>query len=310
MINRVKLEKISGFKIGHAQNYDAKTGCTVILCEDGAIAGFDLRGSAPGTRETEILRPGFLIEKVHGIFLTGGSSFGLDGAGGVQRFLEERGKGYDVRGIRVPIVPAAVIFDLQIGDSRIRPQQQMAYQACEAARDDQIDVGLVGVGTGATVGKILGKKFAMPGGIGYASERLDSGLIVSALVVVNALGDVFDPDSGEILAGAKDRTGKFINTAGFIRKKPVASPLLAENTTLGVVMTNGDFNKVEINKVAQMAQNGLARAIKPVHTMFDGDLIFSLCSGEIRAQVTVIGEMAKDCVSRAITEAVKISNKQ
>jgi len=308
MIQKLQLQEINGFKIGHAQNYEAKTGCTVILCEDGAIAGYDLRGSAPGTRETELLRPGCLVEKVHGILLTGGSAFGLDTAGGVQKFLEERKKGYDARGIIVPIVPAAVIFDLRVGTEKIRPDIEMGYQACLNARADYVECGLIGVGTGATVGKILGMESSMTGGVGYASERLDSGIIVSAIVVVNALGDVVDPNSRQILVGAKGSDGQFVDTVQVMKKMQVNSPLSNENTTLGVVMTNADLNKVQINKVAQMAQNGLARTIRPAHTMYDGDIIFSLCSGEISADVNVIGEMAADCVSQAIIKAVAISN--
>ena len=308
MIQNINIDQIEGFKIGHAQNFKAKTGCTVVLCEDGAIAGFDLRGSAPGPRDTELLKPGFLIEEVHGILLTGGSAFGLDAAGGVQKFLEERDIGYDARGIRVPIVPSAVIFDLKIGNGNIRPDSNMAYQACENARSDQIELGKVGVGTGATVGKVLGVEFSMAGGVGYASEKLGQDMIVSAIVVVNALGDIVNPQNGEILAGAKDKNGQYVDTVKTMKSMQLKSPLGPENTTLAIIMTNAKLDKIQINKVAQMAQNGLARTIRPVHTMYDGDLIFSLSNGDYSADVNVIGEIAAECVSRAIIQAIKISN--
>jgi L-aminopeptidase/D-esterase-like protein len=308
MIQKIKINEIEGFKIGHSQNFEAKTGCTVVLCEDGAVAGFDLRGSAPGTRETELLRPGFLVEEVHGVLLTGGSAFGLDAAGGVQKYLEERDKGYDARGIRVPIVPSAVIFDLKIGNGNIRPDFSMAYQACENANSDQVECGQVGVGTGATVGKILGMEFSMAGGVGYASEKLGTEIIVSAVVVVNALGDIVNPQNGDIVAGAKDRDGKFADTVETMKSLQLKSPLGPENTTLAIVMTNAKLDKIQINKVAQMAQNGLARTLRPVHTMYDGDLIFSLSKGSHSADVNVIGEIAADCVSKAIIQAIKICN--
>lgn len=308
MIQNIKINEIEGVKIGHSQNFEAKTGCTVVLCEDGGIAGFDLRGSAPGTRETELLKPGFLVEEIHGILLTGGSAFGLDAAGGVQKFLEKRDKGYDARSIRVPIVPAAVIFDLRIGDGTVRPDINMGYQACKNAQNGKIDFGLVGAGTGATVGKILGMEFAMKGGAGYASEKLGSEIIVSAIVVVNALGDIINPDNGKFLAGARDKSGHFVDTLKVMKSMQAKSPLGPENTTLAIVMTNAKLNKVQMNKVAQMAQNGIARTIRPVHTMYDGDLIFSLSKGLYSADVNVIGEIAADCVSKAIIQAVKISN--
>ncbi len=309
MVEQVTIASIPAFKIGHAQNEKARTGCTVILCEDGAVAGCDLRGSAPGTRETELLRPGFLVEQVQGVLLTGGSAFGLDAAGGVQQYLAERGKGYDARGIRVPIVPAAVIFDLNVGNGQTRPDKQMGYQACLNANPEQVDCGLIGVGSGATVGKILGMERAMNGGVGYAAETLASGVVVSALVVVNAFGDVLNPNNGKIIAGARELDSeRFVNTAQLLRQLPVQTSPITDNTTLGVIMTNAHLNKVQINKVAQMAQDGLARVVRPVHTMYDGDLIFALSGGEQNADQNLIGEMAAECVAQAIIRAVKISN--
>lgn len=309
MIKEFTMNPIQGIRIGQAQDQIAETGCTVVLCEDGAVGGCDLRGSAPGTRETELLRPGFLVEEVHGILLTGGSAFGLDAAGGVQKYLEERNKGYDARGVRVPIVPSAVLFDLHTGDKLVRPDKSMAYSACKNAKEEMITCGKVGAGTGATVGKIAGMENCMLGGIGYASEKLNSGVVVSAIAAVNALGDVINPKSGKIIAGAKDsKSGNFLDTASYIRKIQIQSPIGPENTTLAVVMTNVKFTKSEINKVAQMAQNGIGRVIRPAHTMFDGDIVFSLSCGDLRADVSLVGDMAAYALAQAIISAVEISN--
>ncbi|NOY78397.1 MAG: P1 family peptidase [Calditrichaeota bacterium] len=296
---------VPGIRVGHAQNETAKTGCTVVLCEEGAVGGVDLRGSAPGTRETELLRPGFLVQRVHAVVFAGGSAFGLDAAGGVQKFLEERGKGYDARGIRVPIVPSAVIFDLAAGDSGVKPDKEMGYQACLNARNDEDRMGSIGVGAGATVGKILGMDFAMPAGVGMASEALKNGIIVGVLVVVNALGDVVDPSNAQIVAGAKHPGGEgFLDTVNFMKEQSFDSPLPSENTTLSVVATNARFTKEEINKVAQMAQNGIGRTIRPAHTMYDGDLVFALSYGKKDADVNLVGEVAAELVTKAILRAV------
>jgi len=296
---------VPGICVGHAQNERAKTGCTVILCEEGAVGGVDLRGSAPGTRETELLRPGFLVQKIHAVVFAGGSAFGLDAAGGVQKFLEERGKGYDARGIRVPIVPTAVIFDLATGDPSVKPDKEMGYQACLNARDNEDRLGSIGVGAGATVGKILGMDFAMQAGVGMASEELKDGIVVGALVVVNALGDVVDPSKAQIVAGAKNPKGEgFLNTVEFMKKQSFESPLPTENTTLSVVATNARFTKEEINKVAQMAQNGIGRTIRPAHTMYDGDLVFALSYGKKISDVNLVGEVAAEIVAKAILRAV------
>jgi len=297
---------VPGIRVGHAQNEAAKTGCTVVLCKEGAVGGVDLRGSAPGTRETELLRPGFLVQKIHAVVLAGGSAFGLDTAGGVQKFLEERNKGYDARGICVPIVPAAVIFDLANGDPKIKPDTEMGYQACRNAREDEDRMGPIGVGTGATVGKILGMDFAMDSGMGMASEDLGGGIVVGALVVVNALGDVINPETGQIVAGARNPAGEgFLNTVAFMKQQLFESPLPQENTTLAVVATNVQFSKEEINKVAQMAQNGIGRTIRPAHTMYDGDLVFALSYGKKTSDVNLIGEVAAELVAKAIVQAVR-----
>ena len=296
---------VPGIRVGHAENSQAKTGCTVVLCEEGAVAGVDLRGSAPGTRETELLRPGFLVQRIHAVVLAGGSAFGLDAAGGVQKYLEEHGKGYDARGICVPIVPSAVIFDLANGNPKIRPDKEMGYRACLNASENEMRQGGFGVGAGATVGKILGMEFAMDSGIGMSSERLSGGVIVGALVVVNALGDVVNPGTGQIVAGAKNPSGKgFLNTMAFMKRQTFDSPLPPENTTLAVVATNAQFGKEEINKIAQMAQNGIGRTIRPAHTMYDGDIVFALSYGEKASDVNLIGEVAADLVAGAILRAV------
>ncbi len=296
---------VPGIRVGHAEDLKAKTGCSVVLCEEGAVAGMDLRGSAPGTRETELLRPGFLVQRVQAVVLSGGSAFGLDAAGGVQKYLAERDKGYDAHGIRVPIVPTAVIFDLAYGDSSIRPDAQMAYQACVNATTDENRRGSIGVGSGATVGKILGMDFSMPSGVGMASENLPDGVVVGVLVVVNALGDVVHPKTGEIVAGAKNPLGKgFLNTVAFMKRQSFEPPLPVENTTLAVVATNVRLSKEEVNKVAQMAQNGIGRSIRPAHTMYDGDLVFSLSYGDKSSDVNLIGEVAAELVAQAILDAV------
>ncbi len=296
---------VPGIRVGHAQDLKAKTGCTVVLCEEGAVAGVDLRGSAPGTRETELLRPGFLVQRVQAVVLAGGSAFGLDAAGGVQKYLVEHDKGYDARGIRVPIVPAAVIFDLATGDPSVKPDKKMGYEACLNASDRENRRGAVGVGIGATVGKILGMDFAMNSGVGMASQTLSGEVVVAALAVVNALGDVVDPATGQIVAGARNPLGEgFLDTVLFMKRQSFESPLPVENTTLVVVATNAKFSKEEINKVAQMAQNGIGRTIRPAHTMYDGDLVFALSYGEKVSDVNLVGEVAAEVAAQAILDAV------
>ena len=297
---------VPGIRVGHAQNDEARTGCTAILCEDGAVGGVDQRGGAPGTRETDLLRPLHRVEKVHGVLLTGGSAFGLDAAGGVMRYLEERGVGFDVGVARVPIVPAAVIFDLAIGRADVRPDAEMAYQACANATTDPVAEGSVGAGTGATVGKILGMQNATKSGVGSACVEIGEGLFVGAIAVVNALGDVIDPRNGEIIAGARSEGG-FADTLKVMQKFQVLSLASADNTVIGVVATNAKLTKEEANKVAQMAQDGLARAVRPAHTMYDGDTIFALSTGELKADVNLIGAFAAEVFAEAIVRAVRNS---
>jgi L-aminopeptidase/D-esterase-like protein len=298
------ITAVPGIRVGHAQNDEALTGCTVILCEAGAIGGVDQRGGAPGTRETDLLRPLHRVEQIHGVLLTGGSAFGLDATGGVMRYLEERGIGFDVGVARVPIVPAAVIFDLAIGRADVRPDPAMAYQACLNATTDSVIEGSVGAGTGATVGKILGMPHATKSGVGSACIEIVEGLFVGALAVVNALGDVIDPRSGAIIAGTRSEDG-FVDTLQIMRQFHAEAAASASNTVIGVVATNAKLSKEEINKVAQMAQDGLARAVRPAHTMYDGDTIFALSTGDVKADVNLIGAFAAEVFAAAIVRAVK-----
>lgn len=303
------ITQIAGIKVGHYTDLKAATGCTVILCEEGAVAGVDVRGSAPGTRETDLLRPMNLVEKVHAILLSGGSAFGLNAAQGVMRYLEERSVGYDTAAGKVPIVPAAVLYDLDIGSSKIRPGPEEGHMACLNASSSEIAEGCIGAGTGATVGKLLGPQQATKSGLGMASEEVATGVIVAALVVVNAFGDVIAPKTCDILAGTRQPDGSsFANSAELLRVQGFSwkhKPLTS--TTIGVVVTDADLNKEQINKVAQMAQDGMARTIDPCHTMYDGDTIFALSIGKKRGDVNVIGSSAAHVVSKAIVRAVMVA---
>jgi L-aminopeptidase/D-esterase-like protein len=310
------ITDVPGIRVGHASDFKALTGCTVILCEEGAAGGMDIRGDATGTRQTDALNPLHVVDRIHGVLLSGGSSFGLDAAGGVMTFLEENGKGFDVIKTKVPIVPAAVIFDLGIGDFRLRPDLRMGYEACLHA-SKRVEQGSVGAGTGATVGKLFGIDRAMKGGLGTSSIRGPNGVIVGALAVVNAFGDVFDPESNRILAGARSSKGsfRFSNSPMRMRKgvsrKPFGAPVLSGpanfNTTLGIVATNANLSKRECHQVAQLSQSGLAKVITPIHTTFDGDLVFAISYGKKRADVNTVGLLGEaaliESVKRAIMEA-------
>lgn len=294
------LTAIDGIKVGHATDATARTGCTVILCPAGATAGVDVRGAAPGTRETDALRPGRLVQKAHAVLLTGGSAFGLDAAGGVVQYLEEQNVGFPAGPVRVPIVPAAVIFDLGVGDPHVRPDREMGYQACLNATDAPVAMGTIGAGTGATVGKAPGVT-PSPGGVGSACKCLDSGLIVAAIAVVNALGNVVDPETGEIVTGGKE-DGNFVDITERILD---ANIVQGTNTTIGVVATNATLSVTEVNRVAEMAHDGMARAIRPSHTMFDGDTLFALATGtHTGSGVNTVGILAAEVVATAIVNAV------
>ena len=283
------LTAIDGIEVGHATDLTARTGCTVILCPAGATAGIDVRGAAPGTRETESIRPGRLVQKAHAVLLTGGSAFGLDAAGGVVQYLEEKDVGFSAGAVRVPIVPAAVIFDLSVGDAKVRPDRQMGYQACLNATSEPIAMGAVGAGTGATVGKAPGVT-PSSGGVGSACKHLDTGLMVTAFIVVNALGNVVNPTTGEIIAGGKEN-GDFVDITERLLD---ANVVPGTNTTIGVVATNATLSGAEATRVAEMAHDGLARAIRPSHTMFDGDVLFTLATGaHTSSSVNSIGILAK-----------------
>lgn len=303
----LNFNDIPGIQVGHAQDLDAVTGCTVVLTVDGAIGGVDQRGGAPGTRETDLLRPLHLVEQVHAVLLAGGSAFGLAAADGVMRWLEERGIGFDTGVARVPIVPAAVLFDLPFGRPEVRPDAAMGYAACEAAvKAAPWRSGSLGAGTGAACGKILGPAAATKGGIGSAVIEVGQGILVGALIAVNPFGDVIDPRTDQILAGARKLPeGGFVDTMQAL--KTMARGFVSPgNTVIGVVATNAALSKEAVNKVAQMAQAGLARVIRPVHTMFDGDTLFALATGQGQpGNVNLIGAYAAEATSQAIIEAVQ-----
>lgn len=309
MVERAKEGRgrtLPGFRVGHASDFRGLTGCTVVLCEAGAVCGVDIRGSAAGTRELAPCLPGHLVDRVHAVFLTGGSAFGLDAARGVMNYLESRGVGFVAGRWRIPIVPAAVIFDLNLGSARARPDEAMARRACRAASARVIE-GSVGAGTGATVGKLFGVKQATKGGVGFSGLSLPKGVQVQALAVVNAFGDVVDRATGEVVAGARIAPGsaEFADTAAQMFQGRVRKAFGATNTTLVVVMTNASLDKLQATKVAQMAQDGLARAIRPVHTQFDGDLVFALSLGKKKADLNTLGTAAAEATAAAIVRAVR-----
>lgn len=301
------LTDIEGIRVGHFTDSRRPTGCTVILAEKGAVAGVDVRGAAPGTRETDLLRPENTVEKVHGIVLSGGSAFGLDAASGAVRYLEEKGIGFETRVARVPIVPAAILFDLGVGDPAIRPDHRAGYSACQNAGHGPVQEGNTGAGAGATVGKLLGSKRAMKGGIGSMSFKVGD-LIVAALVAVNAVGDVVDPKTGSILAGARSEDGKgFVNLVERLKREayPPATEGSGQNSTLAVVATNAVFDKAELTRIALMSHDGFARAIRPSHLPMDGDTIFALSTSRVSGQsLTQVGTLAAEAVAQAIVRAV------
>lgn len=293
-------------KVGNMQNDDALTGCTVVLLEKGAVCGVDVRGSAPGTRETDLLDPINLIDEVHAICLSGGSAFGLDAVTGVMQYLEEQGMGLDVGVAKVPIVPGAVLFDLPIGNPSVRPDRQMGYEAAKRAISGSFPLGNVGAGCGATVGKLAGFDTCMKGGLGSASLTLENGLTVGALVAVNAVGDVRDPKTNEIIAGPLSReTGEIIDSLEYLKTHSESSVLPGMNTTIGVVAVNAAMTKAEAKKVAQVTQNALARTIFPVHTMLDGDTVFAVGTGSEKFPVDLIANVAAEAMEIAIVRAVK-----
>ncbi len=302
MITRVK-----GFLVGHASDFENLTGCTVILCPPKTVGSADVRGSAAGTRQMDALVGLHIVEEIHGVCIAGGSAFGLDAGGGALAYLEERGLGFDVTITRVPIVPTAVIYDLAVGNCRRRPDKAMGYAACQAATGSPQGDGNVGAGVGATVGKLLGVQQASKGGLGTSFLEGPQGLHVGALAVVNAFGDVVDPGTGTILAGTRrDRDShEFANTVAMLRQGFVRERFGDPNTTIAVVATNARLTREQAQKVAQMGHNALARCIRPVHTLFDGDTVFVLAHPEVDADLHVVGVLAEAALEQAILGAVK-----
>ncbi len=308
---------IPGVQVGQAHDEEALTGCTVVLCPKGAVAGVDQRGGAPGTREIALLDPTKMVQRVHAVLLAGGSAFGLNAAAGVMRYLEEQGVGYDVGVAKVPIVPAAILFDLALGKSDVRPDEAMGYAACLAASTEPPAEGNAGAGMGATAGKILGMGGAVKSGIGHIALDLGGGLWVGAIVAANPLGDIVDPSSGSIIAGARPAKigpvtlggpGPFADSLEIMRSAAGKLALRVggrDNTVIGVVATNAELSKAEATKVAQMAQDGVARAIRPAHTQYDGDTLFALSTGGKRADVNLVGAYAAEAVAKAIVRAAR-----
>lgn len=311
------ITDVPGILVGQVQDETGMTGCTVVLCQEPACAGVDQRGGAPGTRETDLLDPVNQVDKVNAILLAGGSAFGLDAAGGVMRYLCEHKIGFDAGGIRVPIVPAAILFDLGIGDPAAHPDAEMGYQACLAASKSAPAQGNYGAGCGATVGSLFGMGHAMKSGIGTASLEIGGGIIVGAIVAVNAFGDVIDPKTGLILAGTRSlqagpiklgATGTFANTLDMLKEIPgrtIMGLAAHSNTVIGVVASNARFDKAASRKVAQMAQDGISRCIRPAHTMLDGDTLFALSTGHKKADISTVGAWAAEVVALAILNAIQ-----
>jgi L-aminopeptidase/D-esterase-like protein len=313
------ITDVRSIEVGHAHDEEALTGCTVIICRKGAVAGVDVRGGAPGTRETDLLNPINLVEKVHAIVLAGGSAFGLDAASGMMRYLEEEKIGFNTGVAKVPIVPSAILYDLNLGRADVRPDSAMGYRAAASASSDPPAEGNAGVGMGASVGKMFGLGLGMKAGVGTASMNIGGGVIVGALVAVNAWGDVIDPKTNQIIAGLRSgkvgplRVGKkddFADTLSMM-KSTIGRNILGltsrANTVIGVVATNAKLTKAQATKVAQMAQDGIARTIRPAHTMLDGDVIFALSAGARKAEISLVGAFAAEVMAEAILRAVRMA---
>jgi L-aminopeptidase/D-esterase-like protein len=305
------LTDIPGILVGHASDYDGLTGCTAILCESGAVAGGDLRGSATGTEEWGLLNPHHVTERIHAVVFAGGSAFGLEAASGVRRFLERKGVGFEASAAKIPLVPAAILYDLGLGKSSARPTREMGEAAAEAATDRPVAEGAVGAGTGATVGKLLGMKQAMKSGLGSWTAELGGrsrGVLVAALAVVNAVGDVRDPANRAIIAGAR-RSADSMDFADSVEvmKQGKPSGFVRSNTTLVAVATNARLDKAQAAKLAQFAQLGLARAIDPVNTMSDGDAAVAFSVGDLQAPIDSLGVAAAEAVAEAILRAVRLA---
>lgn len=300
------ITDVPGILVGHWTDRRAATGCTVVLCKKGAVAGVDVRGGAPGTREASLLRPEALVQQVHAVFLTGGSAFGLDVGSGIMRYLEEHGIGFSYGGAVIPIVCGAVLFDLNIGRHDVRPNAESGYHACNAAKGGRVAQGSVGAGTGATVAKVRTIARGLKGGIGTASESAGD-IVVGALVAVNAFGEIVDPQTGQIVAGVRGDQGRFESTIALMREAGPFATLPLANTTIGVVATNAVLTKTQATTVAQMAHDGISRAVRPAHCPVDGDAIFALATSEAggAANAGVIGALAAEAVQRAVLNAVR-----
>ena len=306
MMQEIGIREIKNIKIGNAENMQAATGCTVILCPDGAAAGLDVRGGGPASRESELLKPAAAAEVIHAVLLSGGSAFGLDAAGGVMRYLEERNIGFDVGITRVPLVCQSCIFDLGVGDYTVRPDQAMGYVACVNAEAGNYRDGNYGAGTGASVGKLYGREFCMKSGVGSYAVRIGE-LEVGAIVVVNALGDVYDWKNGKKVAGllAKDKKSFLCTEDEVYKSYEVVKNKFVENTTIGAVITNARFSKAQLCKLAAMTHNGLARSIRPVHTSADGDSVYALSVGLLAADQDMVGTLMAQVMSEAILRAAE-----
>lgn len=301
------LTDIPGVLVGHASDYDGLTGCTVVLCEQGAVAGGEIRGFATGTGEWDLLSPYHVTEKIHAVVFAGGSAFGLEAASGVRRFLAHKGIGVETPSARVPLVVSAILYDLSIGKASAHPTREMGESAAAAATDKPVTEGNIGAGTGATVGKILGMKSAMKSGIGTFTVTLNSGVMVSALAAVNAVGDIIDPATAKIIAGARGANGDFANSAQ-IMKSGAGQTLVRQNTTLVVVATNALLTKVDANRLAHVAQTGMTRTIDPVNTTSDGDLVIALSAGSEKVRIDALGVAASEAVAESILRAVRLAS--
>ncbi|MCP4700544.1 MAG: P1 family peptidase [Gammaproteobacteria bacterium] len=302
--DKLSVTDIAGIRIGHSTNHEQATGCTVVLCENGAACGVDIRGGAPGTRETDLLAPTCFVDKVNAILLTGGSALGLAAADGVMRYCEENGYGFTMGAKKIPIVPAAVIYDFHVGEGAYAPTAHDGYEACLQASNLPPAEGNVGAGTGALVGKACGASQAMRGGTGTTAARFSGNLIVGVLVVVNTFGDVKSYESNKIIAGARSTSGGFVDAVKFLLAGNRPPKDCNVNTIIGIVATNANFSKTEAGRVAQMANTGVAQVISPAHTMYDGDTLFALATGEIEADVNFVGIAAAELIKEAIQAAI------
>ena len=312
-MKEIKITDIENIKIGNAQNKEAATGCTVIICERGAVTGLDVRGGGPASRESELTKPFASAEIIHAVLLSGGSAFGLDASGGVMKYLEERNIGFDVGVTKVPLVCQSCIFDLRIGDYKVRPDINMAYEACINAENNNPKMGNYGAGAGACVGKILGADYAMKSGLGFYAVQIDD-VKVGAIVSVNAFGDIYDYDSGKMIAGLLNESKNGLRSSEeelikITQNKNLTFTSTAKdivtNTTIGAIITNAKFTKSQMGKIASMAHNGFARTIKPVHTTLDGDSIYAMSVGDINANLDAVGTIAAIVMGRAVNNAVK-----